>query len=55
MEVQIDKQDLKEYAELLDKGELTQFLVSHTASISVVALILQTLIDKRDELEKFFE
>lgn len=52
MEMSFNKEDLQEFNELLENGDFTHFLLSHTTSISVVGLILQTLIDKRDELEK---
>lgn len=53
LEMNIDRRDLQVIKDNMDN--LTDWLVSNYTSISAVGLVLDTIIRRVDEIEKFFD
>lgn len=52
--INIDKESWKAFDKFISNPEFVHYLTSNTTDVAVVALILQTLIEKSEELKKFF-
>lgn len=54
MEISIDKESWEAFDEFISNPEFVHYLTNNTTDFTVVALILQTLIEKSEELKQFF-
>ena len=54
MEFSIDKESWEAFDKFISNPEFVHYLTSNTTDFVVAALILETLIEKSEELKQFF-
>ena len=54
MEFSIDRESWEEFDKFISNPEFVHYLTSNTTDFTVAALVLQTLIEKSEELKQFF-
>lgn len=55
MELSIDKTIWEEYDTFISNPDFVHYLTNNTTNIEVAMLVLQTLIDKSNEIKKVLE
>ena len=55
MELSIDKTIWEEYDAFISNPDFVHYLTNNTTNIKVAMLVLQTLIDKSNEIKKVLE
>ena len=54
MEFSIDKETWKEFDKFISSPDFVHYITNHTTDITVAMLVVNTLIEKSEEIKNFF-